>query len=491
MNKINFGNDESFAAKIKEVDEKLAKLIREFYIGVDGGEKPLFDLVNSVFEGIDEIDKRAGEVESELSSAAKTAEAIRKNQEETQDTIKRLQDDLDKFMNLTSYEGPQALQDAFDRSQKFDSSSNQLKAILDEVKLILRDYETNLMNAKRLTSQAIEKFVKVSEQATVTLDEQKKVDNKLKETGDMKMSEDELKNMKKVAREALEQAGNVFEEAFDLLNEVSEFALNDKLDEINVKVEKLKTFSETTEVSLEEFLKENSKFLAEMEKTIDAAEMLKKKDFDLLKKIEEPLLKIKGTREEALQAIANADSTVKNAVNIYKSLHDFNMKVEESSENAQIAKEKIPEIMKKIQDSVNIVEKLESRLESNSKIAGEAKEKCTKAKEQMIEILSESDEMRANIEALKKDLEKLPEAIEVVDKEERKLSDEIDKLEKAEADDSKLIETTNEKIAKTKSQTQKTDDEIEAAIKKLQRLVEDIAKLKNIDEPSLDDFGEN
>lgn len=489
LSEISFGNDESFTRSIKEVDDKLRNLIIEMYTGVDGGGKTLFAMINEVFDDVNKIENLAKAVESEVEGATKNAGVIAKNVDDTQEIIRQLQDEINKVLNATTVEGPEALQDAFDRSEKFNTNSSELKDILEQMKLILKDYEINLRNAKRLTSQAVEKFAQVSQQADKTLDKQKSVGDTLSETVGMKVSEDELKNLKKLTGEALEQANKVFDDAFDLLSEVSEFELRDKLEIINAKVDNLNKHSDAAELDLKTFADENAKFLDDMEKTIEAAEIAEEKAFELLDKIEELLKTVNDIHNNASQAIADKNSIIENAKNIYNSLEDFTLKVEKSRENARTALEKIPEILKKIEDSVKIVEKLEQRMDYHTKTATEAKDQCTTAKEQMDEILGESDNIKAQIKQLETDFETQPDEITKQAKESTRISDEVDKLDERETEDEKLIKSTQEKVENTKTKAQETDVEVDKALQKVQKLMDEIGKFKSIDEDSLDDFG--
>lgn len=478
-----------FKQKIKEVDEKLANLLSEFNVGVDGGDKTLFELINSVSEDVKNIENLSGEIDNELEAASKNNHALDENLDDTQEIIQEIQNEINRLLNATAVEGPEALQDAFDRSEKFNTNSGQLKDILDEAKLILKDYEENLKNAKVLTEKAIEKFAKVSQQVNETLETQQEVEGKFSGVGDLKKSESELKNLQKLSGEALEEANRVFDDAFDLLNEVTKFELVAKLDGINEKIEKLKNYSGETDKTLKEFADENAKFLDEMEKTIETAEKAEKRAFKLKDEIEILLETIKSIHEDALKSIADVEAVIDNGTKIYKILEDFTLNVEKSRENARIAFEKLPEIIKKIADTLTIVEKLEEKMDEKTKIALEKKEKFTKAKELTDEVLAENENVKKRLEQFEKDFENQPEEVLANDKEQTRISDEIEKLDKVAEEDSKLAETTKEKVETANSEMLKTDEEVEKVLKKVQQLIEDLAKVKEIGEETLDDFG--
>lgn len=464
----------------------MTNLLADINTGVDGGEKSLFDLIKSVFDDISEVERLEDEVEIEQEGAIKNTEALDGNLENTQETIREIQELMNRLQNATSFEGPQALQDAFDRSEKFNVHSSELNNVLDQMKLILVDYEENLLNAKNLTSIAIEKFAEGSQQANETMDKQKRVDDVLKELQDIKLSYDELKNMKTVVNKSLAAARAVYDDSFDLLNEVTQFELIDKLDKINKKIEELDDNSDTTELALAQFAEDNSKFLDEMEKTIDTAELAEQRAFKLQEEIKELLKIINAIHDDAVKAILNKDSIIENAKNIYNSLEDFTLKVEKSRESARMAMENIQKIIDKIRESEKIVEKLENDLDVQTKAATDAKQKCTTAKEQMDEILEETAEISEKIEQLRQDFEPMPDDI---DKEVIRLNNESDKLEKDEEVDDKLIEATKEKIEKTKSKAKETDSKVDGALKQLEDLSDAIAQFKGIDQKSLDDLG--
>lgn len=487
LNEISFGNDEAFKESIKEVDEKLETLLKDIKTGIDGGDKTLFELINSVFEEVIEVERLAALIDVEDGGASKNVETGFKKVDETQEIIRQIQDEMSKLLNATTVDGPGASQDAFDRSEKFDSNSSRLKEIYEEVKLILKDYEENLINAKALTMLAIEKFTNVSLLADTTITQHKEVSHKLTETDDIKLPADELESLKKLVKDALEKTEQVYNAAFDFLNEVTEFELTEKLNDINEKIEKFNEHSDVTTLSLNEFSETNLNFLDEMEGTIDAAEIAQTKAFKLQNEIEELLKTIKNIHKDATNAIAEKDSIINHARKILSQLEDFNMKIEMSKERARSAMEIVPKMIKKIEDGVKIIVKLEDKLDDNTKKAFEAKEKCLTAKTQMDEILQESEEMKVNIANLKEDIVGLP--LESTETEATRISDEFVKLEKSEDEDSKLIESAKIKIELTKSQASKTDVKVDEALEKTQDLINKITQIKNIDQETLDDFG--
>lgn len=469
----------------------MSNLLTDFNVGVDGGDKTLLELINSVFDDVQKIELLAKKIDTEVETASKNNNALDTNLDNTQEVIREIQDEITRLMNATTVTGAEALQDAFDRSEKFNTNSGQLKDVLDEMKLILKDYEEHLKNVKLQTEKAIEKFVEVSQQANETLAEQEKNEEKLSGIDDLEKSENELKNLKKLTPIALKEANKVFEDAFELLNEITKLELDVKLDEINAQIEKLNNHSEQTDKNLKEFANENAKFLENIKKTIDLAGIAEERAFKLREEIEKLFETIKNVHENALKAIADKDAVIDNAKKIYDQLNDFTLKVEKSRESARIALEKLPETIKKIEDSLKIVDKLEDKLDAEIKVALEAKEKCTKVKEQTDEILAESEDLLEKINQLDSDFENQPDDIKSNDKEQTKISDEIDRLEKEEVDESKLIESTIEKVENAKSQTTKTDEKVEDALKKVQNLIDNLANLENIDEKRLNDFGES
>lgn len=489
MNELNFGGDEKFLIAIKAVDGKLEKLLDEIVTGVDAGEQTLIELINSVFDEVTQIENLASEVENESENAGKNEKSIEAKLENFQESIREVQTELDRLRNMTTYDGPEALQNAFDRSEKFDAAYSELKDILGQVKAILGDYEENLANAKNFTSIVMEIYGRASKDAGKAVETQEFVVGGLKETGNFNEMEEEFENIRKVVGKAFAEANIVYNDAFELLNEVTVLEIDDKLSDMNKRIEKLNIHSYDSQANLEEFSQESLKTLNDFETTIDAAQILEAKAFELQDKILAGLEVIKTVHADALKAIAEKDAIVKIARDIYNSLDDFTLKVEKSRESARMAMEKIPEILKKIQDSVKIVEKLEDRLDNQTKSAEGAKEKCSIAKTQMDEILFESDEIKAKIKQLEAAFEGLPDEARSSAMESMRMSDTIETLERNEAEDDKLIEATQIKIGNMNSKSHETDEKVDETLEKLQALMDEVAKLKNIDEGSLNKFG--
>lgn len=489
LDEIKQEKDQDFLVNIQKVDVELTNLLNEINTGVDGGDKTIMELINNVFDDFNKATRHANEIDERLKIINKQNAAADEIQKELKEMLREIQENINKQANRTSDLGPMVLQDARDRSEKLHDEAGQLKAILDEMKLILISYEENLKNAKDLSSEAIEKFTDATKKVDQTLAEQTFVEEKLKQTFDLETSHEELEAAEKLTKIAKENAEKVFEKAFDLLNEVSELELNDRLEEINERVEKLKNFSTQAHTSLEDFANKSSEFLDKMERTIDDAELLEAKARRLQLEIDKSMKAFQEISKKAQKAVDDTNETIKTARNIANSLQDFNFKVEESRMSARISMEKIPEIVNIIQESINIVEKLENGVDETAQATLSAKQKCSKAKNEMDEILDESNNIKSRTGIISDETENLMKQLSVGNKLTTKNTRDTDKLEAVEAKDNKLIESTKEKVEKSRLEVDEIDNKLENALSEIKRVLQTVTDMKEIDETALQELG--
>lgn len=485
------GDDQNFTKKLMEVDKKLSVLLEEIETGLEGGDQSLIDLINQVFDDKANVERLVGESEEELKSAVDSSGKSSENMQNVHEIIRDLQEEINRLMNSTGVLGPEALADAFDRSEKSHADSEELRDILDEAKDLLEDYEENLREAKRLTTIAIEKFGEADKMLNGTMNEQKKVDDMLEviHSGDEKPSEEELEGLKKLIADSLVKASKVNEEAFDLLDEVAKFELHSRLSEITAKVEQLNSHSDEKQAKLKDFAEENKKFLDDMEKTLEAAEVAKVKAEKIKSELDDLLKTIEGIHEDAKKAIEDNDRVIADVKAIIAELENFDLKVEKGKENARKALEKIPEILKKIQESEKIIDKLDKGLEGKVEAAKAAEAKCDDAKKKMDFVLSETGEMKKDIDALIEIAEPMI-ADRSTDLETARLSKEVDKLEKMLEAEDKVLEPTKKKIDEALTQVPQVDEKIEAVLRAVQALEDEANKIEPFDMARIAELGE-
>lgn len=294
MNEVTDGNDENFRDKINEINLKISRLIIDLNTGIDAGEQTLIELINSVFEPLIKAEKFSTEIEIEMQDGVKTIKIVENTFSELQEVVKKVNEEIRKLENSTVEDLPKALQDAFDKSEKFHSDSKDIREIYEKMKIILADYEKNLVNAKMLTLDALEKFATINEKITEKERIEKEIEQIFKIFEGYSFNVDNLSIYKKLSKEASEQANSVFEEAFELLNDVTIFDIDSLLNEIESKINELENYASDGEGKLKKFVGDNSKFLDELEAKLDAAEKLEERALKQQENIEEKLKEIEG-----------------------------------------------------------------------------------------------------------------------------------------------------------------------------------------------------
>lgn len=491
LNEVTNGNDKHFEDKLNEIDHRLTMLIIDMTMGIEGGEHSLFELISMVFKAVNQAEMNINQIDVEIESGNKLIKIAEIDYTDMYEVIRKIRDQYLKLDNQTETDLPKALQDAFDKSDKFKDETKDLKEILDKMKKTLADYERNLLNAKDLTAQTIEKFAETSKYVDETMQTQKEIEKLLQEATDTKLPTHEYENVKKLSKSAFDKANSVFDDSLELLDEVSLLELNARLDAIKSHVENLENYSHTTENDLKKFAEENSEFLTQMDDTLDAADERQKKAVKQMQELQNILKEINEIQSLGNQAIVDKDEIISHAKSIYKTLEDFNMKVEQSREMARTAFEKIPEILSKLAAGVGIVEKLEEKVDKSEEIAKDAKEKCTNANSDMDEILKELEEVKLKIEAVADELDTVFDDMKTVNDDNEKMTEEHNQLKKFEGETETIIMDVKEKVERTKTRGLKVEENVTKALEDIQSLIDQIESTKNIDENRVNEFGEN
>lgn len=296
LNEVTHGNDDSFSDKINEINFKLSRLIIDLNTGIDGGEESLMELINNIFKSVDKTEAVATEIEIEMADGTRTMKITDTQFGDVQDVIRKVQAEFRKLQNSTSEDLPKAIQDAFDKSEKFHSDTKGIRDMHENMKEILTDYETNLVNAKILTQDAIEKFAVIDEKLSESERTEKEIQQIFKVFEDKKLPFDEVDGMTSISQEASDEVDSVFDDAFNLLNEVTIFNVDDKLDEIEKKVNELENYVAYGDKKLKQFVDESSKILDELETNLDASDELEKKAWLQREKLEEMLKNTQGKK---------------------------------------------------------------------------------------------------------------------------------------------------------------------------------------------------
>lgn len=459
--------------------------------GIDGGEHSLFELINSVFKELNQVDMNTDKIELALDDGSKITKIADVDVKDIKEAIKKIHEQFSKVQNQTNVDLPNALQDAFDRSEKFHSDTKELHDVLELMRTLLADYERNLMNAKDLTSQTVQKFTEVTEQIDTTSEFQKIIEEILKDQKESEFPVHELENVKKLVSDASDKARAVFDESLELLNEASVLELFSKFDDIKNRIKELDEYSPTAEKNLREFTEENSKLLDVIESTLDEAEELQIRAKQQQQEIENLLHEIKDIEKTSKKAVDDKDEIISNARNIYKVLEDFQMRIEESRMQAMQAFEKIPEVLKKISDSKGIVKSLEDKVEESMTVAKDAKQKCTASKTAIDQVLEESGNINTATEALADELDAIFETMSEIHKSQEQNLKSHDNLKKKENKTEDMIQNVKVKMERTRMKEKEVNEKITNALRELEGVMKLLDEYKDVDPEILKEFGKS
>jgi hypothetical protein len=105
---------------------------------------------------------------------------------------------------------------------------------------------------------------------------------------------DDLSHFRKLSQNSADEAKTVFEDAFELLNEVTIFNVENLLDAIKFKINELENYSTDGDTKLKKIVDDSTKFLDELEAKLDTAEVLEQKTLNQQEEVKKKLDEIES-----------------------------------------------------------------------------------------------------------------------------------------------------------------------------------------------------
>lgn len=277
MNEVTDGNDNDLKAKLKELDSKLSELIKDLNTGIDGGDKTLSEIINDFFKAVKEIQMIQNETNHSFNHTMLHQNEADDKFKIVKDIIDELKNQLNILQERNTVEGPEALQNAIDKSNQFNSNSSDIKTISKEMEIVGKDFENNLKDLKISTFKVNEKFEDISRIANSTVKVLDTIDKDLSGhvSKEVEIEENNYQSVKKLSADALDKANQVYDKSFDLLDEANAFELNVDLNGIKKSVNEIIEHNENSTEALKTSQKENEKFLDSLNLTLKKA-----KDFE-------------------------------------------------------------------------------------------------------------------------------------------------------------------------------------------------------------------
>lgn len=488
---LKIGEGNNFNEKIKEVDTKLASLILELTTGTHQ--------INNISIDLQKIENLLEGIETETASSQSSIEAFDRKFKDMNELIREIQDEMARINNATSYDGPSALQDASDRSETLDADTLELKSILNEAQSIIAAYEKNLINAKLLTQQTLERLGEVERKIDETKSEKSEHAEGIAKLIDIKTARAELQNAQKLTRESLDETRKVSEEAFEQFVKVEiaiatdrRFKLADKTSDISENVEEMQTLVDETMKSLNKVVEQNSDLLKEIEETIGRAKDVEEKAAEAQREVDVKLELIQRLHANSEMAIRNKNYVVDNARFILRRLDNFKFRLEDEIIMARRSMEKFERVSKKVQETMEMIEKIDEKSMRRHESATSAHDSSTTARNSALKNLISSQQLKSDAHQLKSHVNEITDEASNSDEQTTSLNIAIDKLEGRSVDDSKLIEMTRDILARTWQKVNEADEAIGDVQSKLEMMLAEVSGSRSWDDVDgeLDELGE-
>lgn len=252
----------------------MSALIKDLNTGIDGGDKTLSEIINDFFKAVREIQIIQNETINSYNHTMIHQNEADEKFKIVQDIIDELKNELNILQERNTIEGPEALQNAIDKSNQFNSNSSEVKAISKEMEIVGKDFENNLKDLKISTIKVNEKFEDISRIANSTVKVLHTIDKDLNGhvLKDVEVEEYNYQSVKKLSADALNKANQVYNESFDLLDEATAFELDVDLNGIKKTIDEFIEHNENSTEALKASQKENENFLDNLNLTFKKSE---------------------------------------------------------------------------------------------------------------------------------------------------------------------------------------------------------------------------
>ncbi|XP_039963355.1 laminin subunit gamma-1 [Bactrocera neohumeralis] len=483
-------NDDEFEAKLKTVQEKVDILLTDAKYGA--GESG-----QTYAEVLDDLHKRLNNIRTHLVSgdelqdkANDEIEKARQNYTNAHDIIEAAKSELQTALNLLNDDGAQALAKAKNKSVEFGVQSDQISEISREARALAdrleAEAQVDLKNAKD-ANEAVEKAYELAKSA---INLQQKVSDELRSEVRLELNtvKQSLNNVAQTTKEALRKANEVYDAALTLLTDVNGLTAPE-IDIKQLKKEALEANEEADRLleRVNDISNSNGKIFADFDDEYQLADVLilraneqKEDDIRLLKTAQDAF-------DKATKAVEQGDNTLKEANNTYHTLAGFQADVQKSSEKADLALKTVPSIELEIENAEQLIRQAGEALMGANKNALEAKTNAQSAQEKYAEqaskdaeiIRKKANDTKVNARKLRDEADQLNHRVQITESS-------IVKLDKAANKDDNLVDDAKRNVGQAKAGAQEAQTQIDKSIQELDDIKEELENLKDINVDDLD-----
>ncbi|XP_055378436.1 laminin subunit gamma-1 [Condylostylus longicornis] len=483
-------NDDEFELKLKDVQQKVNILLDDAKAGAGGGDKSLIEKLNDLHELLDNIQIMLDNSKPLQVSANLEIEKVAKNITLADNIYQNAKNELAIALELLNNEGETALQKARDKANKFGEQSEQISEISREARAIADELESQAELDLKNATDAHAAAQKAYDLAKNAINLQKNISDELRT--DMRLELDSLKaslgSTSQLTKEALRKASESFDAALELFTNVNRM----EIPEINTQhLKDLAADAHQQAILLQNKVEgasnENDLILIEADEEnalartlIERGRIQKQDDIDLYNEA-------KSAYDHAVKAVAQGDSTLKEANATYYTLADFQADVQKSSENAQLALKTVPGIENEIKIAEGMIRDAEMALSGALGNANEARKNAQEAQEKFAEqaskdaenIRKKATETKQKAKQLREEADQLNHRVLITEQEARQSEESTKK-------DSNLLADASRKVGEANTGTLEARDQALKAVTEINSIMEILNNLKDINVDELD-----
>ena len=270
---------DSFDDHLKKLDERINVLLTDMMTGIDAGNQTLNELINVFGVALNALREMSGFVKKEIDQVAATESKIDLKLAEVLKRIEEIQKELERLLKNIEEDGEEALLGALEKSKQFHEDSQELHDILKEIQSLETEYEANIISFQNSTKLAESKIQDLEKLINETETKQSDISKELKTIllEQLNFATSEIGAIDKIAKESLDKANQVYDDAFNQLDEVNSLKIKVNVEEIEKQIKSLVDHDEISKQNLKDFVEKNMELFESMKKEIELAKINKKR----------------------------------------------------------------------------------------------------------------------------------------------------------------------------------------------------------------------
>ncbi|GFY79495.1 laminin subunit gamma-1 [Trichonephila inaurata madagascariensis] len=480
-------NDDEFVMKLKQVQDKVDKLLEDAMSATDLDGK-VGSKLKDLYKRLEDVRKTAGVIAGKIDDAKEIGQLGERNITIAEDIIKRALDALTGARKFLETEGIAALEKAIERSEKFGQQSEKMSEIAREARNLADEHEKEAkeieelaVDARKIAQEAYEKARHALETPGETADNINRLERKLLDVNFM------LEEVKKLAASAKDEANKTYEAALDLFTKANSINLPEADTELMKKtaaeiIEEAKKIQKQAE----DILGEHQELLDNVMQQMEDAEELLKAGEKQQQTIDEMLATVDAALAKAKEAVAAGEKTLAEAKETLETLKGFDELIQESKGRADEALTRIPEIEKLITEAEEKTRTAENALRGAEQDAIESRDEAQTAEEKAEQASKHANDVLEGAEETKTEANKLRDKADELADEVAETAGVLKEYEDQAKGDEDLASQALEQANQAKNSATDASVKVKNALDTVEDILRALDGLDDIDESLLD-----